>query len=152
MSNRINSILVTSLLSSMLTGCIGAAKITPNECDTNNIPDLEKNFLGWELPKNKEGFLRRRSEPGEILHISEDEEIWVYERKDWCGAVLVYMLPAPFMLPVCDTFEHITFEGETVKRAHIRRVDASGFLIIWTTGGGDGRGTCPPDIEEPPNN
>lgn len=66
--------------------------------------------------------------PDRIEWAAGDCEIWVYDEKLWCGVIPIFVLPAPFLFPVCDGFERVEFKGDTARVLHIRRIVIAGFF------------------------
>lgn len=57
-------------------------------------------------------------------------ETWIYNKKLWCGAVPVLILPIPLILPVCDGFDQIDFKENNAKNLYTKSIVWSGGLII----------------------
>jgi hypothetical protein len=68
-----------------------------------------------------------------IVPTSENTERWIYKRHLWCGVMPGIIVLVPLILPVCDGFERIDFEGDYATRLDIRRIVEKG--VIWTFGG-----------------
>ena len=128
------------------SGCVGLIVNTPAEC-TNAIPftGVHDIFI-WTKPSPKKvttkaEFLKDWGEPDEIISTSENEEAWIYNRKLSCGVTPVFLLPVPLILPVCDGFDRIEFQGKEAKRLHTRHIAMAGFVIMAgpgaATGGSD---------------
>lgn len=95
-------------------------------------------------PLTKADFLKDWGEPDEIVPVSSNRELWVYNRTRFCGITPVYIVPVPLGLPICDEFDHITFENDRAVHIHFRRVNDAGML--WCVlGAGDmsGPARCP---------
>jgi hypothetical protein len=99
----------------------------------------------WTKPQSKEAppkgstkaeFLKDWGKPDEIISASENEETWIYNRKLWGGLIPVILLPVPLILPVCDGFDRIEFQGNEAKRLHTRHTVTGGF-VIPVAGGSD---------------
>ncbi|MBW6512946.1 MAG: hypothetical protein K0A93_12685 [Desulfuromonadaceae bacterium] len=139
----------------LLAGCIGGYARYPVECDSdypleNDIftrdhwgpLDAIRNLNPSGNPVCKDDFLRDWGKPDEIVTISAAQEKWVYNRSEYCGIVPVYVVPVPLVVPVCDEFDHITFENDRAVHIHFRRVTGSG----WSNLGGHHllrRSSCP---------
>lgn len=129
------------------SGCIGLIVNATAECK-NETP-----FIGvhdifiWTPPISEEvspkgstkaEFLKDWGEPDEIISTSENEGTWIYNRKLWCGVIPVFLLPVPLILPVCDGFDRIEFQGNEAKRLHTRHIAMAGFVIIAGPGAATG--------------
>ena len=144
------------LVGIMQSGCIGLIVNTPAECK-NAIPFTGvHDIFVWTKPAPKKvttkaEFLKDWGNPDEIISTSENEETWIYKRKLWCGVMPVFLLPVPFLLPVCDGFDRIEFQGNEAKNLHTRHIATAGFVLI---AGGGGTGGSDPDCRFPlhPNN
>ena len=152
--------LALSLLTSMLSGCFGGAVYYPTEC----VSDYPlKNYVyskdAWgpflvdspkvrnpsDNPLTKNDFLKDFGKPDEIVTISADQEMWVYNRSEFCGVMPIYFIPVPLGLPVCNVFDHVTFENDKAVHIHFRRVDDAGFIIGSMGGFGKEPEKCPAD-------
>jgi hypothetical protein len=126
------------------SGCIGLIVNTPAECK-NAIPFTGvHDIFVWTKPSpekvtTKAEFLKDWGKPDEIISTSETEETWIYKRKLWCGVMPVFLLPVPFLLPMCDGFDRIEFQGNEAKRLHTRHIAMAGF-VIFAGGGAAGGG------------
>jgi hypothetical protein len=153
MVNSTLPIVSIALLTLALSGCFLAV---PFEC-RNEFPTIEaRNVLFWDWknppkPSTKEDFLKAWGPPKSILSTfenketgfyetrlspsTENRETWVYERRLWCGfGPMFFIVPLPLLLPVCDGFERIEFQGNDAKNLHIRRI-AAGGISPWFVGG-----------------
>ena len=150
------SIVSIALLTLALSGC-GIFLALPSEC-RNEFPTTEaRNVLFWDSknpPKSstKEDFLKEWGPPKSILSTSENKETgfyetrlspttenretWVYESRLWCGFGPIILVPIPLLLPVCDGFERIEFQGNDAKNLHIRRILSMGGIIFPLGAGG----------------
>ncbi len=154
MNKKLNYCFASIFFSLILSGCVGVGTMIPNECDTNNPPKifhdyLDGNYLGLglNLPTNKQGVLDQRGAPDEVINISENEEIWVYNKKNrFCGAFIIAIIPIPFALPICDEFVRITFVGETIERVHSRWIDGHFIGIKPTDVKVSAPSGCPTDL------
>lgn len=159
-------LIIALLFSSLTSGCIGFGVVTPTECRADiplNNYIYEKDKWG-PLPKEmtseqdefseknylpeKDVFRQIWGEPDEIIHLSEDEETFVYKRKIWCGAIPAYIVMLPLILPTCEGFDRITFKGNAAKHIHFRREDGYGFIFPAAAGGSI---PCPNQTEGPKN-
>jgi len=142
--NRGIGLFAAFLLALILSGCFGGGVSYPIEC----ISDYPlKNYVytksAWgplnidnsryinpsSNPLTKADFLRDWGEPDEIVPISDDKEMWVYNRSEFCGIVPIYFIPIPLGLPVCAEFDHITFENDKAVHIHFRRITDAGAVI-----------------------
>lgn len=141
-------IVFTIVFSVTMSGCIGAAIVKPGECSYSDptvgmfddVPAL-KRFVGISKKENatektKNDFLREWGRPDDIQS-SDNNEIWIYKRNNWCGVVLCFVVCAPLILPVCDGFDQLTFEGETATLLTIDYPHGYGIIIFPFGGGGD---------------
>lgn len=113
------------------SGCIGLIVNTPGECE-NETPFTGVHDIFWDrrsTPKrsSKAEFLKDWGKPDEIIATSENAEIWTYNRKLWCGAIPIFILPVPLILPVCDGFDRIEFKENEAMRLHTRSIVYSGI-------------------------
>ena len=141
----------------LLAGCVGGAAFKPLECKSSYPLDdyiytsgsfgPPENFYEQSPasnPRNKEDFRREFGEPDEIATIDATSEMWVYNRSAFCGIVPMWIIPVPLGLPVCDEFDHITFENDLAVSIHFRRVDTAGVIVLLPVGGtGGGFHGCP---------
>lgn len=124
------------------SGCVGfIADVSDNQEIRNPVPlRAEKLFGGdadrWacqppdpSTPLTRKDFLAAWGEPAEKL-VRAGGETWVYaERGRWCGALLLVLVPVPAMLPLCETYDRVEFEGDRAIRSTSRRLAASGAGI-----------------------
>jgi hypothetical protein len=136
------------------SGCIGLIVNVPAECK-NETPLTDIHDIFWTKPQSKEAspkgstkaeFLKDWGKPDEIISVSDNEETWIYNRKLWCGVIPVFLLPVPLILPVCDGFDRIEFQGNEAKSLHTRHTVTGG--LVFPVAGGDP--TC--RLPLPPNN
>ena len=142
------------LVAIMQSGCIGLMVAAPAECK-NAIPFTGvHDIFVWTKPSPKKvttkaEFLKDWGKPDEMISTSENEDTWIYKRKLWCGVIPAYLLPAPLLLPMCDGFDRIEFQGNEAKRLHTRHTAMAGFVIgLVLYGGADPACRFP----LPPNN
>lgn len=142
---------ITGVALSLLFGCFGAVKSLPTEC-----PETVNVRLAWELTEIKEiepfnqkremptkmDYLEGRGDPVEVLSVSSNKETWVYKEKAWCGYTVVYMMPVPFWLPVCDRVDHITFAEDKVAYIKTTDIHAEGFIFTPSKSGGIDQDNC----------
>jgi hypothetical protein len=142
MCKPVLAILCASFMALTLSGCFGLATYLPDECKNETPTTSARLGGGWKkaplssMP-TKADFLRAWGKPNMITSTSENTETWIYERHLWCGVMPAFILAVPLLLPVCDGFERIEFQGDDAKRLHIRRIVESGYiLLIFPIGGG----------------
>jgi len=77
-------------------------------------------------PLSKGYFLNAWGEPKERV-TSINGETWVYEENGrWCGLWLgLIIIPIPLVLPVCETFDNVYFEGDVAVSIKSRRFTRS---------------------------
>ena len=141
------------LVAMTLSGCIGLIVASTADCENETpITGVHDIFLINSPAKGstKAEFLKDWGKPDEIISTSENEETWIYKRKLWCGAIPVFMLPVPLLLPMCDGFDRIEFQGNETKSLHTRHTVLAGFVI----GAGAAAGGADPACRHPlpPNN
>ena len=133
-----------ALISALLSGC-GAMVVYPSE-NTNGNPTTghtatrefwihsTKKFLP-EGKQDKSGFMADWGSPDEIVKTNESGEEWVYQKKLWCGVVpVVYFLPVPLVLPVCNGFDRVEFEGDRAIFLKSRRSKMAGCVFPLACG------------------
>ena len=142
------------LVAMTLSGCIGLIVASTADCENETpITGIHDIFLINSPAKGstKAEFLKDWGKPDEIISTSENEETWIYKRKLWCGAIPVFMLPVPLLLPMCDGFDRIEFQGNETKSLHTRHTVLAGLVI--GAGGGAAGGADPACRHPlPPNN
>jgi hypothetical protein len=157
--NRGIGLLTASLTVLMLSGCLGGAVKYPIECISDyplkdyiytkdtwgplNI-DSSRDINPSSNPLTKADFLRDWGEPNEIVTISAEKEMWVYNKSAFCGVVPIYMIPIPLVLPVCNEFDHITFENDQAVHIHFRKISGA-VAVIGGGNGFSGPVKCPAD-------
>ena len=73
------------------------------------------------VPLRKSDFLSMWGEPGEKV-VTANGETWVYaEGHRWCGLWAFVILPVPALLPICDTYDRVFFEGDVAVSSSSRR-------------------------------
>ena len=162
-------ILSVSFVALTLSGCIGLAVVVPDECK-NETPFTGIHDIYWKPPSPKKElafgmviqevptpkastkaeFLNDWGNPDEIITASENEETWIYNKTLWCGLVPVLFVPVPLLLPVCNGFDRIEFQGQNAIRLHTRRIVIHGTVIAVSGGAGGMDPTC--RLPLPPNN
>ena len=139
------------------SGCVGLIVNTPAECK-NAIPFTGvHDIFVWTKPSPKKvttkaEFLKDWGKPDEMISKSEYEETWIYNRKLWCGVMPVFLLPVPLLLPMCDGFDRIEFQGNEAKRLHTRHIAMAGFVIMGGPGAAAGGADPACRFPQPPNN
>lgn len=136
-------------LSCFLTGC-GLAVRYPSEC-RYEMPSTEiHDFFLFGTPKvsTKSDFLKEWGKPDEIISSSDGKDTWVYRGKMWCGPIPIFLLPVPLVLPLCDRFDRITFNGERGESLHTRRGNIS-FIIFPPLSGDDPPCRYPVTVDPP---
>lgn len=155
MQKTILAIVCVFFLTSTLSGC-GLFIAIPSEC-TNEFPTTSaRNVFLWDKypskRSTKEEFIKEWGTPTKILSTSENKETgyyetrlspsenretWVYERSLWCGfGPIIFFVPIPLLLPVCDGFDRIEFQGNEAKNLYIRRIRSVGGVIFPPIAGG----------------
>jgi hypothetical protein len=121
-----------------MSGCgfYGALGYLPGECTiepptatfiTSDSGGLQK--IPPSFPTTKAEILKVLGKPDTINPTYDNAETWVYKKKHlWCGFIPAFLLPLPLLLPVCDGFEKIEFEGDIAKHMHIRRIVKTGVF------------------------
>jgi len=139
MSKQNVYIVCICILAMLQSGC-GFMIARPKECD-HEIPSTDIHDVFWAknphwfssqqrvLYPPKEQFLKDWGEPDRIEAKSQGKETWVYERSLWCGFIPVIFLPVPLMLPVCDGFDRVEFEGDSATKIHTRSTCIDGGVI-----------------------
>lgn len=170
MCKRIFLISCVLFVAVLQSGCIGLATVVPAECK-NETPFTGIHDIFWKQPQpNKElafgivipevptpkastkaEFLKDWGNPDEIITASENGETWIYNKTLWCGLVPVLIVPVPLLLPVCNGFDRIEFQGQNAKRLHTRRIVIHGAVMsIFLVGAGGMDPVC--RLPLPPNN
>lgn len=129
------------LASAMLlstAGCFGSLISAPQECSFDlPVPFYKFTMKEWGPDKNvdklylpeKKRFLELWGKPDEIITISDEKEVYVYNRKIVCGVTLAYLLPIPLVSENCDGFDHITFKGNVATHIHFKRSNSYGAIF-----------------------
>ena len=153
MSGRILVSCCVFIVAITQSGCIGLIVNAPAECK-NETPFTGVHDIFWTTPHSKEAspkgstkaeFLKDWGKPDEVISASENEETWIYHRKLWCGVIPVFLLPVPLILPACDGFDRIEFQGNEAKRLHTRHMAMAGFVLVL----GRAAGLSGPDCRFP---
>jgi hypothetical protein len=136
------SMIIRSLLLAALAGacggCVGFALDIPTTHEIPNpVPLMPKEGAfgsankpdRWacqsdaqaSVPLTKTDFLNSWGVPTEKVATAKGET-WIYaERNRWCGLWVFVIIPVPVVLPVCDTYDKVTFEGDAAVSSESRR-------------------------------
>ena len=142
MSGRILVSCCVFIVAITQSGCIGLIVNAPAECK-NETPFTGVHDIFWTTPHSKEAspkgstkaeFLKDWGKPDEVISASENEETWIYHRKLWCGVIPVLLLPVPLILPVCDGFDRIEFQGNEAMILHTRHIARPGYVSVGPGG------------------
>lgn len=131
------------LLFSTLAACSGCAGImidrtssalTERPIPLRAPPEATSDFDRWACQPNddsrqatKDDFLIAWGEPLR-KEINGNTEVWHYaEGRRWCGVWIAFGLPIPILLPVCETYDEVTFESSLSVRARSKRFVRAGF-------------------------
>ena len=135
-----------------LSGCCGMMTALPGECDTET-PTTD--FKNKTSPRpTKADFLKEWGKPDTIETKSENEETWIYNKHIWCGPIPCWGVCAPLVLPVCDGFNRVYFQGDIARRLHTRRtlISWSLLLVLFVPAGVGSENACieplPPSVCE----
>lgn len=80
-------------------------------------------------PSTKDRFLVAWGAPREKVTTSKGET-WIYEEQGrWCGLWIAFFVPIPVLLPVCETFDRVDFEGDLAVRSESRRPQGFGVVL-----------------------
>ena len=121
-------------------GCFGFLVDKPMTTNIQNPVPREAQFITsgkrdrWAcqpardvpVPLTKDGFLAVWGAPKEKMTTPKGET-WIYaEEGRWCGLWIAFFVPVPLLLPVCETFDRVDFEGELAVRSKSRRPQGFG--------------------------
>jgi hypothetical protein len=135
----LGNFILSPLIALLCTGCVGYAYDIPHTVEvTNPVPNLEDQDDDWGTnrwacqsvsypikPISKERFRGVWGDPKEIVKTSGGE-VWVYQESGrWCGIWLAIIIPIPLVLPVCETFDEVTFEDDYAVKSYSRRYSRS---------------------------
>lgn len=135
--------LLLAMLAIACTGCVGVM-FDGTKAETIEMP-LPLKYTGWgpedterwacqpdpeRALQTKSDFLASWGEP-QSKEVSAEEETWIYaESGRWCGIWIAFIVPLPAMLPVCETYDKITFKNDLAVRANSRRFVRSAIGIV----------------------
>ena len=136
-------IIKTLLLSMMAIGCTGCIGVmlerTTAEIIEKPIPLKPDSSVPdrWACQPDpavnystKNDFIESWGEPLS-KEVFAHSETWTYaENSRWCGLWVAFIVPIPIQLPVCETYDKITFDNDLAVRASSRRFVSSGFGIV----------------------
>jgi hypothetical protein len=118
-------------------GCFGVIVMSPQDCDRS--ADSTSLPGAINTPTTKKEVREYWGKPDEIITVSENEEAWIYSKKDlWCGVIPVFILPVPITLPLCNGFDRIEFRGNEAARLHSKEEYGFGFFFGITPYGPGG--------------
>lgn len=140
------NLFILPFISLVCAGCLGYSLDTPVTVEVRKPIPLTGEEYGdnWGSPNrwacesqsaaysplSKADFLEAWGEPEERI-ISADGETWIYEESGrWCGLWLGAIIPVPLVLPACETFDYVYFEGEIAVSTHSRRFTRSTAGVI----------------------
>jgi hypothetical protein len=136
----VRQFVILIIMSISLSGCIGAIVAHPGECK-NETPNINIHNVFWNVKRlentrhsTKAEFLKAWGKPDRIEKTADGLEIWIYNRKLWCGVIPFFIAPAPFVLPVCDGFDRIEFEEDSSVALHTRHTLWEGGFIVLLGG------------------
>lgn len=122
---------VSLLLMTTLSGCFGLAVTYPAVCE-NETPSPEIHGL-FSMPPffsgDKGDFLEKWGKPDGVISTSEGREIWTYERNLWCGVTPAFVVIVPLLLPLCDGYDEIEFDGDRAVNLNTRHSVTAGIII-----------------------
>jgi len=139
------------LLMPTLSGCFGLAVTYPAVCE-NDTPSPEIHSLFSTppyFPGDKDAFLKQWGKPDSVMVAAEGKEIWTYERNLWCGVTPAFFVIAPLLLPLCDGYDKIEFNGDRAVNLNTRHSVTAGLIIVipgGAVGGKDNDCTYPHPI------
>lgn len=139
----------------ILPGCFGMGTLEPKECHlitpttSNPMWSIKYNFGNWPTrPSTKQEFLKDWGEPDRItvtfdkkkfegdskgaditITTFESTETWIYNRHLWCGIIPAFIIPIPLILPVCDGFDELVFQGGEAIYLNTKRSRFSGCYL-----------------------
>lgn len=77
----------------------------------------------------RDDFLKHWGEPQSRI-VSGNNETWRYSEaeKRWCGVWLVFVVPIPLLLPICDTYDTVEFKDGIALHSSSRRFHTTGLF------------------------
>lgn len=133
----IRSLLVAELAGAC-AGCVGFALDVPTTHEVRNpVPLMVKEgtfssdnqLARWacqsdaeaSAPLTRNDFLAIWGTPTAQVATAKGET-WIYEERNrWCGLWVFVIIPVPFALPICDTYDKVAFEGDAAVSSRSRR-------------------------------
>lgn len=130
--------LLLAALATASAGCVGFSVEIPSTQEIQNPVPLKvkegaigggdalvrwacQSESGPSVPLTKNHFLNVWGAPAEKVATARGET-WIYaESNRWCGLWVFVILPVPVVLPVCDTFDKVSFEGDAAVSSVSRR-------------------------------
>src|SRR5215467_6576868 len=112
----------------LCSGCFGFLVDKPFTTEIqhpmpNKAPNLPPGRDRWAVesyptsPLTKDHFLAAWGVPREKLTTPKGET-WIYaENARWCGLWVAFVVPIPLLLPVCETYDRVAFEGDAAVRS-----------------------------------
>jgi hypothetical protein len=137
-SDAIVRLLLLLALVTACAGCVGFSLEIPSTHEVRNpVPTKAQEgsfgagdkLVRWacqsasepSVPLTKSHFRDMWGEPGEKLATAKGES-WIYaEGHRWCGLWAFVVLPVPALLPMCDTYDKVSFEGDVAVSSSSRR-------------------------------
>lgn len=159
------ALILLLLIPTLLFGCVALGVVYPTECEADlpitNYKHTKSSAIEtyedaefWGLSEygltinlpDKDVFIREWGLPDQIISVSTDKEILVYNHKMWCGVGAIWVfIPAPLFLPVCKGFDQITFTNNKATHIHFKKINGTGFFIGYPIGWKGGtKNQCPP--------
>ncbi|MDH4323348.1 MAG: hypothetical protein OEW90_04330 [Betaproteobacteria bacterium] len=130
--------LLLAALASACAGCVGFAVDIPTTHEIPNpVPLMAKGGgfgtadkqARWacqsdaqaSAPLTKNHFLNTWGAPMAKVATAKGET-WIYEERNrWCGLWVFVIVPVPVVLPFCDTYDKVSFEGDFAVSSQSRR-------------------------------
>lgn len=103
----------------VLSGCVGVVTFSPAKCTDQPFP--------WS---SKEEFVKNWGTPDKVEIKSVHEEVWTYSKHRWCGVLPCWVVCFPFVLPVCDGSDRVSFKNDQPIRLDTQPTSGTGFLLI----------------------
>ncbi|HEY5717902.1 MAG TPA: hypothetical protein VIS52_05355, partial [Motiliproteus sp.] len=125
-----------------LGGCVGVMVDTPSNA-TIEFPVPLRSAADndrWSCQPNplppqglSKAEFHRAWGPPQRIESQADGELWLYqEQRRWCGTWVFLLIPFPFALPVCETYDHVQFRSDEAVSAASRRFTRSfaGIVLV----------------------